>query len=536
MKRRDKIDKIVARNAKLLSEGTRANKDFLGESEINELDYQDLYHKMDGVGDQSEKVDDIPAWINQGYIDNWVEQAQNKLGQPGFTQEYLNKVLMVKKIFVKKENGEELTDQEKKIFRYIKSSKKSQSSRIQNLSYDKLAKQYIENFKSPLEHLVGQTFDGVIATRPDGGGDLIKKPTPTKVVDAGQLKRHDHTIGFYMTFSVILNNYKMNLRIFNDGSMGLYTSDNKGINQRFWVSSDTELVKSSVEIIRKAYAEVTQKGGGVSESLTPEMLTLLESYFQEEEKPEFVSAMMQYLVSGDIEISKRVFKDKGLMVYVDFNEYTLEFCINYDLYSWKTGKTHDMGDFLLNLKEFNVFDSNGKVVWRDTDNSIEQIFNRELKDKFLEMFGSDITKHLELQRYEYDQMLDRDERRSFEPDPWEDDAWKGKYDHVRPKVYENKQRELNLLSEATSTMFQKLCNLTPIMESNRKYDEVDAAMAKLGIALTSHGTATHGVSVDGNVRIFRPSYDQAQMVGQKLSSVIQDKEIKIVELQQNINI
>lgn len=99
-----------------------------------------------------------------------------------------------------------------------------------------------------------------------------------------------------------------------------------------------------------------------------------------------------------------------------------------------------------------------------------------------------------------------------------------------------KSKSLDVLSEGTQTMFEKLCGVKIIKESNdsseskRKYDEVDAVMAKLGIALTTHGIATHGVSVNGEVRIFRSSYDEAKMIAQKLSSIIKDKSIKIVEL------
>jgi hypothetical protein len=70
-------------------------------------------------------------------------------------------------------------------------------------------------------------------------------------------------------------------------------------------------------------------------------------------------------------------------------------------------------------------------------------------------------------------------------------------------------------------------------ESNRKHDEVDAAMAKLGIGLTITGTATHAVRVDDQLRVFRGSYEEAEMAAQKLSTVLNDKTIKVVDLQQS---
>jgi uncharacterized protein (UPF0216 family) len=70
-------------------------------------------------------------------------------------------------------------------------------------------------------------------------------------------------------------------------------------------------------------------------------------------------------------------------------------------------------------------------------------------------------------------------------------------------------------------------------ESNRKHDEVDAAMAKLGIALTVTGTATHAVRVDDQLRVFRGSYEEAEMAAQKLSTILNDKTIKVVDLQQS---
>lgn len=101
---------------------------------------------------------------------------------------------------------------------------------------------------------------------------------------------------------------------------------------------------------------------------------------------------------------------------------------------------------------------------------------------------------------------------------------------------ESVNKSLNVLNEASKTMFEKLCGVKVIKESNdsseskHKYDEVDAVMAKLGIALTTTATSTHGVSVDGNVRVFRPSQEEAEMIAQKLGSILKDKSIDVVDL------
>lgn len=166
----------------------------------------------------------------------------------------------------------------------------------------------------------------------------------------------------------------------------------------------------------------------------------------------------------------------------------------------------------------------------DLESPVELQHRQEVEDgirRSLEAEGSDKDKPLftpamgepsEDEIHDYDQ-----DERSFTP-----------HSRFGESMDEGEEKSTNLLSEQAIKAFKNLCGLEVkkkvVTESKRKYDEVDAAMAKLGIGLTRPETATHGVSVDGNVRVFRPSYDEAKMAAEKLGSIINNKAIEVVEI------
>jgi hypothetical protein len=87
--------------------------------------------------------------------------------------------------------------------------------------------------------------------------------------------------------------------------------------------------------------------------------------------PGFVYDIMQHLVSGDFKLDDYKFDGIDILVYVKVGEFTSEFRICYTNWEY-SGKGIPENEKRFDLMKFQILDSEGNVVWYDTDTTTIQ--------------------------------------------------------------------------------------------------------------------------------------------------------------------
>jgi hypothetical protein len=149
----DKKDKLIIENfARIFNKIKR-----LDEAEVNEIDYKKVYNS---VGSHEDPMKGFPT-ASPHYIDNWIknyEQNQNDSNY-NYPPNYGTNLYKLKAIYNKVDNGQQLSDEEKKIYKYVMKSKDSQVGRIKKNAKDKLGKDFKNNFDGgEFKQYIGHKF------------------------------------------------------------------------------------------------------------------------------------------------------------------------------------------------------------------------------------------------------------------------------------------------------------------------------------------------------------------------------------------
>jgi hypothetical protein len=234
----DKKDKLIIENfARLFNKIKR-----LDEGEVNEIDYADVYNKMGDVGNQRDKIDNMPT-PEPGLVDHWIQQIE----KDPEGRWPLDAVKKVKEIYSKHQNGEELSPEEKKLIRFRNKKKEYQAQRIKGNAGSVLGKRYAESSNASLPQYENQTLSA----------ENNSKPFKINVLDGGKLS-YSEDYGFSFQFKVKSGGYGANLTFHSDGSYGFYKSNGSPINYNFSLS-DSNIVKDVKNILQQAKENYTKK-------------------------------------------------------------------------------------------------------------------------------------------------------------------------------------------------------------------------------------------------------------------------------------
>tara|TARA_R110000851_G_scaffold251971_5_gene404514 strand:+ start:10916 stop:11659 length:744 start_codon:yes stop_codon:yes gene_type:complete len=165
----------------------------LNETELTEIDYEKVYADTNPWDKQGIKIDDYPTEGKN--LDYNIESARKAL--EGDRQErnrflmddnevrgYYNKLLKIKDALNKNENGEELSDFEKKVVRFYKSNKQSQKGRISNAAGKKLDSNFVVNFdKSQFKEFEHTAIEIYSMKTKEKGKGFIKDIKPEQTDD-----------------------------------------------------------------------------------------------------------------------------------------------------------------------------------------------------------------------------------------------------------------------------------------------------------------------------------------------------------------
>jgi len=203
---------------------------------LEELDYNDVYSKINPNDKQRMKIDDYPAegknleyWLSVAdkalHSSDWEEKKHARhrflMDDDADVQEYYDKLLKIKTSLDKANNGEPLDDFEKRIVRYYKTDKAGQNHRINKMAKDKIGGDYMKNYDGTVS---GDKTLSVI----DGN---TKEPANVEIVGNATAKNDNGDM--FISYPVSINGEPGTLKVYADGSNGFTLDSGEFSNLRF---------------------------------------------------------------------------------------------------------------------------------------------------------------------------------------------------------------------------------------------------------------------------------------------------------------
>ena len=223
---------------------------------LDELDYNDVYSKINPNDKQRMKIDDYPAEGKN--LEYWLSVADTALNSSDWeekkharhrflmdddkdVQEYYDKLVKIKSSLDKANNGEPLDDFEKKIVRYYKTDKAGQNHRIHRMAQDKIASDYTKN------------YDGTVSG--DKTLNVIdwdtKEPVNVEIVGNSTVKNDNRDISIH--YPVSINGESGILKVYEDGSHGFTLDSGKFNNLKFKERPD--FIYADAKKLRNVYPD-----------------------------------------------------------------------------------------------------------------------------------------------------------------------------------------------------------------------------------------------------------------------------------------
>lgn len=218
---------------------------------LQELDYEEIYSKVNPWDKQTIKIDDYPAEGKN--LDSWIQSAEDRSQRERFLmnddelEDYKQKLYKIKSALTKHEKGEPLDDFEKKVVRYYKSDKANQKGRISQMAGQKIDNKFMGSYdNTPLKDVIGKYFS-IFDNESGEEGEL-------KILDSGSAVKDGSDIS--VIFNATLNGEDVKLRVYKDMSYGLeyVTRRENGSNIVFYRFKDypkfLEIASKSIRNIR----------------------------------------------------------------------------------------------------------------------------------------------------------------------------------------------------------------------------------------------------------------------------------------------
>ena len=222
---------------------------------IDELDYNDVYSKVNPNDKQTMKIDDYPAEGKN--LEHWLSVADTALNSSDWEEkkmarhrflmddeglrDYYKKLVKIKSALDKGNNGEPLDDFEKKIVRYYKTDKAGQNHRIHRMAQDKIASDYTKN------------YDGTVSG--DKTLNVIdwdtKEPVNVEIVGNSTVKNDNRDISIH--YPVSINGESGILKVYEDGSHGFTLDSGKFNNLKFKERPD--FIYADAKKLRNVYPD-----------------------------------------------------------------------------------------------------------------------------------------------------------------------------------------------------------------------------------------------------------------------------------------